>query len=74
MQVSRKTLGKNLQALIKEREYPTIEKFAYENGISKSWLGKVIRGEVEPGLYKVVRIAKVLECDLDDLYPLKRKG
>jgi transcriptional regulator with XRE-family HTH domain len=68
----RKTFTKNLRAAIK-REYRSVERFAYENGYSKSWLGKVLAGEVEPGFYKVVRLAKTLELSLDDLYPMKRK-
>jgi transcriptional regulator with XRE-family HTH domain len=70
---NRRTLGRTLRALLKAQGYPSVERFAYENGFSKSWLGKVMAGQVEPGFYKVVRIAKALEVTLEDLYPMKKR-
>lgn len=70
---TRKKVGKNLKALIKARGYPTPELFAHENEFSKSWVYRIIRGEVDPVLSNAARLAKALGVTLDDLFPIKRR-
>jgi transcriptional regulator with XRE-family HTH domain len=69
----RRAFGKRLRALIKAREYKTAELFAHENGFSKAWIYRLLKGERDPALSSLVRLARSLDVTLDDLYPMKRK-
>ena len=68
-----KLLGQNLQKLIGKSGYSSVEKFAYENGIDKSALSKILRGERLPRIDTAIRIAEALEVTLNDLYPMPPK-
>lgn len=73
LQHIQKALGRNLRRLIKAGGYRTLELFAHENGFGKSWIARIVRGEVDPGFTRVVKIARALEVDLNEIYPLKKK-
>jgi predicted transcriptional regulator len=47
--------------------------FAHENEFEKSYIAKLVRGEVEPKLGNMVRLAKALDATLEDLYPMKKR-
>lgn len=68
-----KTLGNNLRRAIKAKGYRTMELFAHENGFNKSWVARVVRGAVDPGFSRVVKLAKALGVTLDELHPIKRR-
>lgn len=70
---TRRTVGRNLKALIKARGYPTPELFAHENEFSKSWVYRIIRGETDPVFSNMIRLARKLGVTLDELYPMKRR-
>jgi len=69
----RKKVGRNLKALIKARGYRTLELFAHENGFSKSWVARIVRGDVDPKFTSMIRLAKALDADLLDLHPGRKK-
>lgn len=50
------TIRKQIKELI-ARDYPTIEKFAYENDISKSTLSRFLNGTRKE--YSVITLAKI---------------
>ena len=37
-------------------------------GISYGQISKYINGQTEPSIYKVMKIARALDCSLDDLW------
>ncbi|MEO7426333.1 MAG: helix-turn-helix transcriptional regulator [Fibrobacteria bacterium] len=69
----KKAFGKNLRAIIKSKGYKTVEIFAHENEFEKSWVYRMARGEREPGLTALVRLARALGVTLEDLYPMKKR-
>lgn len=72
-QFQQKRIGRRLRVIIKASGYPTYERFAYENGFDKGWIGRILRGEIDPGITKAIKIARSLNVTLDDLYPMERK-
>jgi transcriptional regulator with XRE-family HTH domain len=73
VQNARKILSRNLRALIKKDGYRTVELFAHENGFDKGWVHRILRCETEPLFSSLVRLAKALNVDLNELYPGKRR-
>jgi transcriptional regulator with XRE-family HTH domain len=57
---------------IREEKNITLRKLSEVTGISKSHLSYIERGEREPTLSVVVRIALALNIDIKDLYEVKR--
>lgn len=64
-----KIIGINIEALIRERGYRTVELFAHENDIPKGWLSDVIHGKKNLRILGFIRLADALEVSLDALYP-----
>lgn len=52
----------------REKRHFTQEELAYKVKISTGYLSKIERGEVDPSLKVAVRIAKALDCTLNDLF------
>jgi transcriptional regulator with XRE-family HTH domain len=48
-----------------------MELFAHENGLDKSWLNKVLHGQIDPSFTRMIRLAESLEASLDEFYPRK---
>lgn len=44
------------------------EKLSEMTGISYGQISKYINGKAEPSIYKVMKIARALDCSLDDLW------
>ena len=44
------------------------EKLSEMTGISYGQISKYINGQTEPSIYKVMKIARALDCSLDDLW------
>ena len=60
-------LGKNIAKYIEKRGFETAEKFAWEVGIPKTTLSRIIRGKGDVRISKLHRIAKALKVKVDDL-------
>lgn len=56
---------------IRESKKLTIDDLAKMSGISKGHLSKIERQEVEPSISTVIRIAKALKVDIQDLYRIE---
>ena len=63
-------LIRNLRRFISAKGYSSVEKFAYENRLSKGGIGKILQGKRIPRFDTVVNLAKALDVTLNDLYPL----
>lgn len=63
-----KQFGKNIYKLRKERKM-TQEALADAAGIERSYMGTIERGERNPTLLKVYRIAKALKVSAGELLP-----
>ncbi|KIC50873.1 helix-turn-helix transcriptional regulator [Tateyamaria sp. ANG-S1] len=59
--------GENLRAARKQRGYSQ-ESFAHAVDLDRTYIGGIERGERNPGLKTVVRIADALEIDVADLF------
>lgn len=46
----------------------TLEKLAYQSGISKGGLSEIERGMKEPRLYTILKICNCLEMELKDFF------
>lgn len=57
---------------IREEKNITLRKLSEITGISKSHLSYIERGEKEPSLSIIIRIAVALNIDEKDLYEVKR--
>lgn len=62
--------GENLRAARKERGYSQ-ESFAHAVDLDRTYIGGIERGERNPGLKTIVRIADALEVDVAMLFTLK---
>lgn len=58
--------GKNLQRLVAERRM-SLEKFAYETGISKGYIYDMAQGKANVSLTMLEKIAKGLKIKPQDL-------
>lgn len=61
--------GENLRAARKERGYSQ-ESFAHAVDLDRTYIGGIERGERNPGLKTIVRIADALEMEVIDLFRL----
>lgn len=61
-----KRLGRRILEFAAKRE-ASIEKIAYEGGISKGYLYDIANGKGNPSLVILMRIAEALEVKLTDL-------
>ncbi len=64
----------NLRSFIEVRGYKSVEKFAWEHGLSKGGIGKILQGKRIPRFDTAVRLAQALDITLNDLYPLDGKS
>ena len=62
--------GENLRAARKKRGYSQ-ESFAHAVDLDRTYVGGIERGERNPGLKTVVRIADALEIDVIELFRFK---
>lgn len=62
-----KDFGENLRAARKERGFSQ-ESFALTVDLDRTYIGGIERGERNPGLKTVVRIADALEMDVFELF------
>jgi len=63
----RKMFGKKVQGLRQKRGISQ-EKLAHEVGVHRTYLGFVERGERNPTLTKIEKIAKALGVSIQDLF------
>ena len=59
--------GENLRAARKQRGYSQ-ESFAHAVDLDRTYIGGIERGERNPGLKTIVRIADALEVDVSELF------
>lgn len=62
--------GKNLRAARKRRGYSQ-ESFAHAVDLDRTYIGGIERGERNPGLKTIVRIADALEMDVHELFLIR---
>ncbi len=62
-----KKIGERIIRLRKERGL-TMEKLAYESGISKGGLSEIERGMKEPRLSTLIKICEALDITLKDFF------
>lgn len=63
-------IRENIQQKIKDAGYATIEKFAYENNLTKSTITRAINGSRNPRLVTLIEIANALNINLSELLDL----
>lgn len=63
--------GVRLKALIFKAGYPSVEKFALENGFDRVSIYRIVEKGADPKLSMVIRIMKALETDPNSLIPFK---
>ena len=63
-------IRENIQQKIKDAGYATIEKFAYENNLTKSTITRAINGSRNPRLVTLIEIANALNISLSELLDL----
>lgn len=63
--------GENLRAARKERGYSQ-EGFAHTVDLDRTYIGGIERGERNPGLKAIIRIAEALELDVSELFAAPR--
>lgn len=62
-----KELGKKIQKIRKEKDLSQ-EKLALEAGLNRAYIGYIERGERNPSIQVVAKIAKVLKIKLYELF------
>ncbi|MCF0216096.1 MAG: helix-turn-helix transcriptional regulator [Fibrobacteraceae bacterium] len=63
-------IRENIRQKILDAGYATIEKFAYENGLTKSTITRAINGSRNPRLITLIEIANGLDINLSELLDL----
>ena len=58
--------GRNLQRMLNEKHI-TQSEVADAIGVSRQIFSRYMHGDAIPSTYKACQIAKVLDCDIDDL-------
>ena len=66
-QFTAQNFGKNLRAARKERGFSQ-ESFAHAVDLDRTYIGGIERGERNPGLKTIVRIADALEIEVTELF------
>lgn len=61
-------LGKKIRRLRKKQDNLSQEKLAEKAGIHRTYMGKIERGESNPPMHTVSKIAKALKIPLSDLF------
>ena len=59
---------------IKERlaEIPMLQsELAEALGLHEQYIGKYVQGTIAPSIFRALQIARVLQCDVNDLYRLE---
>jgi len=69
-EVTIKHIRENIRQKILDAGYATIEKFAYENGLTKSTITRAINGSRNPRLITLIEIANSLDINLSELLDL----
>ncbi len=69
-EVTIKHIRENIRQKILDAGYATIEKFAYENGLTKSTITRAINGSRNPRLITLIEIANGLDINLSELLDL----
>ena len=69
-EVTIKHIRENIRQKIQDTGYATIEKFAYENGLTKSTITRAINGSRNPRLITLIEIANCLNINLSELLDL----
>jgi transcriptional regulator with XRE-family HTH domain len=64
----KKRLGKKIRSLRKLRRF-TQEELGEKAGISYKFIGEIERGEVNPSLNSLIKIANALSVNVKDLFP-----
>ena len=70
-EVTIKHIRENIRQKIQDAGYATIEKFAYENGLTKSTITRAINGSRNPRLITLIEIANGLNINLSELLDLR---
>ncbi|MBR6124434.1 helix-turn-helix transcriptional regulator [Candidatus Saccharibacteria bacterium] len=63
-------IRENIRQKIQDAGYATIEKFAYENRLTKSTITRAINGSRNPRLVTLIEIANALSINLSELLDL----
>lgn len=63
-------IRENIRQKIQDAGYATIEKFAYENNLTKSTITRAINGSRNPRLITLIEIANALNINLSELLDL----
>lgn len=58
---------RQLKRFVRER-YGSLDRFYLETDFSKGHLSQILRGQRSPSLATIVRLAKLLEVDVVDLF------
>lgn len=66
-----KKIGQRIKEL-REKQGLTMEKLAYESGISKGGLSELERGMKEPRISTLVKIVENLEVSLSEFFKLEK--
>ncbi|MFC1585037.1 helix-turn-helix domain-containing protein [Fibrobacterota bacterium] len=61
------SFGKRLKSLILEAGYPSVEKFALENGFDRVTIYRIVEKGADPKLSTVIKILKALEISPNEL-------
>ena len=59
--------GDHLKKLIKSAGYPSVEKFALENGFDRTSIYRIVEKNADLRLSMIVRLLEALEIDPNDL-------
>ncbi|WP_191556576.1 helix-turn-helix transcriptional regulator [Metabacillus idriensis] len=56
---------------IREKKFMSQADLARELNVTRSWVNKLEKGKAEPTLRMALRIANVLDCNVEDLFFLE---
>lgn len=61
------TIGRNIATYIEARGFESQEQFAWEIGLPKTTLSRIVRGKGDVRISKLYKIATALKVKVDDL-------
>lgn len=64
----RKTFGRKVVQALRKKRGISQERLAYKVGVHRTYMGFIERGERNPTLTKIKKIAKVLGVPIQDLF------